>query len=124
MVNCNLSQLSLTITLIEIPVSSISVNNVSITVVTQDYQSIIANQSIIIETEYPTQSYQQSFGLNVWGTSLVTQLTMNSYKVNVKNSIELTIVPIVKNNSEIVVYLPTYLTSQIQNIQSTNTNIS
>ncbi len=54
MVNCNLSQLSLTITLIEIPVSSISVNNVSITVVTQDYQSIIANQSIIIETEYPT----------------------------------------------------------------------
>jgi len=49
---------------------------------------------------------------------------MNSYKVNSQNNIELTIVPIVKNSSEIVVYLPTYLTSQIQNIQSTNTNIS
>jgi hypothetical protein len=66
---------------IEIPVTS-SPSTIELTFITLEEQKIFANVLFVLETEIPTQSYQQMLNFNIYGTNLNTSIRMSSIKVN------------------------------------------
>ena len=87
---------------------------------TLDCQKIFTNSKLTLETEYPTQSYEQDFKLNIYGTSLTTSLKMTSLKVNEENNIKLQVTPLTKSDTNLIVYFPNFLSAQLKNLQATN----
>lgn len=102
---------------IEIPVTA-SPSKIELTFTTLEEQKIFANASFVLETEFPTQSYQQMFNLNIYGTNLNTTVKMSSTKVNEENKIEVGITPLNKVNTKMFVYFPTFMNAQLKNLQS------
>jgi hypothetical protein len=66
---------------IEIPVTSLP-SKIELTFGTLEEQKIFTNSSFVLETEFPTQSYQQLLNFNIYGTNLNTSIKMSSTKVN------------------------------------------
>lgn len=117
MTTFKLTTLSASQSLIEIPVTS-SPSKIELTFLTLEEQKIFTNASFTLETEFPTQSYQQLLNFNIYGTNLNTSIKMSSAKVNVENKIELDITPLNKVSTKLFVYFPTFLNAQLQTLKS------
>jgi hypothetical protein len=76
-----LTTLSASQSWIEIPVTSLP-STIELTFITLEEQKIFANVLFVLETEIPTQSYQQMLNFNIYGTNLNTSIRMSSIKVN------------------------------------------